>query len=464
MDWIHSTTLEDCARIPANAGPLALYVWTQSGGAPYDPQAPRWPVRLGRARDVAELLGVSVPTARRALSELRHWCHELRPGQWTPRMGVWTPLEDGPTDRIGRPLYVRIDRRAVVRLVGLARGADPRRARKAFQIAALALPRMRSAAHAGRRSIALTNDHIVDRISTSRSTIAPAVSLLENAELVVALRGRHRRLSTGAGLLSEIPKVRRTPQRSPQVVENFDQRGDQTSTAGVITTVPPLLGEQDRLYAPHHRARAREGSASGGGKHSQRVVKELKRATWADGSPVFPALGDRGAKVLAQHCHQAEDVEAWIASEVMNLSDSATANPAGLLVYLAREEGSRPGAPSTSELARRSKAAKQDRSGWSEPVHLRRFLRCYKGQTLADHRAETAPRLTPDELAHQRQEMARHSEEADRLMARAAQSAETRRQSRATRPAAPPPPPPIDRAANKTKIEELLSQLQETTI
>ena len=447
MDWIHSTTLADCARIPANAGPLALYIWTQSGGAPYDPEAPRWPVYLGTAAEVGKLLGVSTPTARRALSELRAWCHELRPGQWTPRLGVWTDLDAGHTDQQGRPLYVRIDRRAVLRLVGLSRGAHPQRARKAFQLAAMALPRLRSAAHAGRRSISLTNGQITQEIATSRSTIAPAVELLEAAELVAQVGRGHRRLSALSGLLCEIPKVRRG--------------GDQSSTGGVIRSVPPILREQDHTNAPHHRAPAREDEGGGGSLTSISVIEKLKTATWADGSPVLPGLGDRGARLLASHCKRPEDVEAWIESEVMNLSDPSTANPSGLLVYLSKEEGSRPGTSSTSEQARRAKAAKADRSGWQEPHHARRFHRLYRGETMAERLKAQREECPPD-----LEEMAAHAAEFERIQASHSDKVRELR-------AAEPPPPRVrapaprssreDRQRNRSKMSDLLARLQETT-
>ena len=61
MDWIYSTHLDQLATLEPTAAMLGLMVWTQSGGAPYQDDAPRFPVGIGSVTDAAELLGVSRP-------------------------------------------------------------------------------------------------------------------------------------------------------------------------------------------------------------------------------------------------------------------------------------------------------------------------------------------------------------------------------------------------------------------
>jgi hypothetical protein len=194
------------------------------------------------------------------------------------------------------------------------------------------------------------------------------------------------------------------------------------------------------------------------------IAQELQAATWADGSPVLPALGSRGAAVLAQHCESSSDVEAWIESEIMNLSDPETANPAGLLVYLAREQGSRPGTSSSSERARRAKAEKNNRLRMDGPAHVQRFDKVFRGLATRQRLEEERRALPIDHEA-----MAANRLEAEKIEALITQGAAARRAAELDRlrPRVKAPPRPeqsaSERRANRSKMSALLAHLQETT-
>lgn len=337
MDWITSTHLADLSTLEPAAAMLGLVVWTKSGGAPYQEQSPRYPVRLGSRAAIAQDLGMSAATIKRHWASFESAFVQTACGGWTPALSHWRdPAEHGPKDSAGRPLYVRIHPQAVAALTSLCRHAPARTAWAAFRIAIRVLPRLRSAAHRGSASVVWTNDQIASQLGMGRSTLTAALALLERRGLIQIGGKRYRRISATRGLLAAIPSVRESgysqpyphPVEKPQeVITTGPQGGSQQDRSSYEV-------EQDRSVEQASRAGARDGDCD-----SQEVIQVLMDA--------LPGLAPEAARELARFCRSPLDALEWVYQESNVMGQSRAANPVGIFIYLARSGASRPGVPSS---------------------------------------------------------------------------------------------------------------------
>jgi hypothetical protein len=326
---------------------LGLLVWTQSGGAPYTPEAPRFPVTVGTPADAARYLGFSAPTVRRHWQSFESAFAALDGGRYTPALSTWRDPSSGPVDAKGRPLYVKITPKAVRALTTLGRCAPAKLAWSAFKIAIAILPRLRAAQHQGRRFIVWTNDQIAASLQMGRTAITRAWRLLETRGVVATVGGRYRKISTANGLLAGIPKPGDRarlgfPQPVDDVVENFG-RSDQNGTARTIKTGPILKDKQD----PNSEHTPREA----------RGVECPDRQIWAIFGQRFPGMQRKAIAYLASFCDSPESAADWIAAEGPALEEAD--NPPGLMLYLARSNQSRPGRLSNWSRKIEDKAARR---------------------------------------------------------------------------------------------------------
>jgi hypothetical protein len=326
---------------------LGLLVWTQSGGAPYTPEAPRFPVTVGTCSDAARYLGISTPTVRRHWAGFRRAFVELDGGRYTPALSTWRDPSSGPVDSKGRPLYVKITPKAVKALTTLGHCAPAKLAWSAFKIAIGLLPRIRAAQYHGRRFVVWTNDQIAAALNMGRTAITRALRLLEARGVVVTVGGRYRKISTGAGLLAGIPKPgeredRIYPHPVDNPVDNFG-RSDQNGTARVIKTGPILKDEQD----PNSEHTPREA----------RGVECPDQQIWGVFGRRFPGMQRKAIAFLASLCDSPKSAEEWIADEGPALESAD--NPPGLMLYLAKSNQSRPGRLSNWSRKIEHKAAKR---------------------------------------------------------------------------------------------------------
>jgi DNA-binding transcriptional ArsR family regulator len=384
MDWISSTHLEQLATLEPSAAMLGLVVWTQSGGAPYQADAPRFPVRVGSISDAAELLGMSRATVKRHWPSFTAAFVELDPGRFTPSITAWRdPAVIGPRDAQGRPLYVRVHQDAVRALTQLARHASARTAWAAFKLAVRLLPRLRSDAHRGKGSTVWTNDQIASQLGMGRTTLTRALQLLERCGLVVTFGGRYRRISTRDGLLALVPRVRSPG--FPQPVENHHQR---------ITTGPPDRSysyrspkgvELDQTQEQAPRAR---GTAVGVCSHAEKIQIFQEH---------LPTLSDIAALELAKLVSSPLQASEWVHQETNVMTDPDTADPVGTFLWLVRHGGSRPGKPSawSKKLARAGQGSPQRPLTPEEQAEAVAELQAHQIQMerLRGERQEQADRL-----------------------------------------------------------------------
>lgn len=331
MDWIYSTHLAQLATFQPATAYLGLCVWTKSGAAPYQHDAPHYPVTLGTPADAAAFTGLALPTVRRHWADLKRAFVEIEPGRFAPSLSAWQEPTEGPTDAKGRPLYVRLAPQAVQALSTLPRCAPAKLAWSAFKIAVALLPRMRAAAYRGRDFVVWTNDQICDALKIGRSTLKRAFTLLEARGLLFFVRGRYRKICTRNGLLAMQPASgERYQQPVQKPVDNF-RRSDQTGTAAVIKSGPILKDELDLTKEQTPReARAVECP-------DPQVVKVIKNE--------FPTLQPKGVADIAKRCKSASHAQQWIDQErpALEIAD----NPPGLFLYLIKTNQSALGKPST---------------------------------------------------------------------------------------------------------------------
>ena len=344
MDWICSTHLDQLATLEPSAAMLGLLVWTQSGGAPYQEDAPRFPVKIGSISDAAQLLGVSRPTVKRHWPSFSSAFIELDSGRFTPSITAWNDAGVvGPQDAKGRPLYVRISQAAVRALCSLAKHASARTAWAAFKLALKLLPRLRADAYRGRGFTVWTNDQVAARMGMGRTTLTRAFHLLEARGIISSCGGRYRKISTSLGLLSVVPGIRRTCGKPVETVDN------------PITTGPPdrsysdrssYEDKQDQIREQAPRARARHGCPPPG------VVQAFQDE--------LPGLSEGAARELSRHVSSELEAVEWVYQELNVLSSRTVADPVGTFLWLVREGQSRPGRPSPW-------SRKQMRRGYKSP-------------------------------------------------------------------------------------------------
>ena len=364
MDWIFSTHLEQLATFPPSVGMLGLMVWTKSGGAPHQEEPTRYPVTIGSARDAAAALGLSRSTVARHWPAFKRAFVEVDPGRFYPSITEWKEPTDGPTDSKGRGLYVRLTSEAVTGLSTLGKCANGGAAWSAFRLGVAMLPRLRAASARGRNSIVWTNDQIAARLGMGRTAITKALSLLERRGLIVTKIGRYRRISTVAGILNTIPKVRRagSAQRFAQPVDN-SIAVSQNGTAACVKTGPIL--KENKIHSKDKHRPLRGGDD---------CSRELSVLVFQER---FPQIQSRAAIELASYCPTPDKARRWLAAESAAL-DTAD-NPPGMLLYLARSKQSAPGLRSTwaTRLAKddEKRAARRQSAGLDLPAETPETLR-----------------------------------------------------------------------------------------
>jgi hypothetical protein len=193
------------------------------------------------------------------------------------------------------------------------------------------------------------------------------------------------------GLLNQIPNSdsRKIPRGS-----NMDPRGSNMD--------PSLYIESKGSIKTEQRAPTREGAdASRRGDCLDldnlriKISRTFQAAKWESEEPIFPNLSDRGALELAGFCDTPEDVDRWVRSEALGLSGSDTENPAGLLLYLAENQGSRPGDPSAWEQSRRRKIKGGHRF---DPYTPAPWERIRPAGTSPEKEPPKSPKLTTGEV------------------------------------------------------------------
>lgn len=351
MDWICSTHLDQLATLEPSAAMLGLMIWTQSGGAPYQEDAPRFPVQIGSMSDAAELLGMSRPTLKRHWPSFSSAFLELDAGRFTPSITAWNdPSVVGPQDAKGRPLYVRISRAAVRALCSLTKHASARTAWAAFKLALKLLPRLRADAHRGRGFTVWTNDQVAAQMSMGRGTLTRAFQLLESLGIISSCGGRYRKISTARGLLAVVPGIRRACGKPVDSVEK------------PITTVPRDRSysyrssyevEHDQIREQAPRAPARRGCPSPG------VVQAFQEQ--------LPGLSDVAARKLSAHVSTALEAVEWVCQEGNVLSSREVSDPVGTFLWLVRDGQSRPGRPSSWSRKLERKGHKSASRPMTEP-------------------------------------------------------------------------------------------------
>jgi hypothetical protein len=344
MDWIYSTHLDQLATLEPTAAMLGLMVWTQSGGAPYQDDAPRFPVGIGSVTDAAELLGVSRPTVKRHWASFTSAFVELDPGRFTPSITAWNDPElVGPTDSMGRPLYVRISQATVRALCSLTKHASARTAWAAVKLALKLLPRLRADAYRGRGFTVWTNDQVAAQMGMGRTTLTRAFQLLEARGLISSCGGRYRKISTAIGLLTVVPGIRRSCGKPVETVEKSITTGPRDRS---YSDRSPKGVERDQIREQAPRAGARRGCPPPG------VVQAFQDQ--------LPGLSEDAALELSGHVSSELEAVEWVYQESNVLSSRTVADPVGTFLWLVREGQSRPGRPSPW-------SRKQLRRGYKSP-------------------------------------------------------------------------------------------------
>lgn len=345
------------------AGPLGLRVLSLSGGNAHDPNAPRFPVYIGGQAEAARALGVSRSAVSRHWATFRHSFDEASPGRYYPGDVLGDPFSCGPMTRGGLPRYCKITPAAVQRLCRLneiaqserekAKGpedwrssASLRLAAAAFRVALHLLPRIRAAAAQGDRFVLVSMAKTAKGASVSKSTMRPALMLLQAAGLLSISQGARWRAATDRGLLSET-KAPKISTRSPSYPQ-----APRKCTPGVSEVYPSIYRGQDldrKPYAP----RPALGEVCP-------IAQAFQKATHpADhpyqGERALPGLTDKQAAGLARFVSSVEEAEAWIEQEREALCGSDIRSPARWFVKCAQNGWTAPGTPSARTTTIRGK-------------------------------------------------------------------------------------------------------------
>ena len=345
MFWVYSTHLQEIANFPGALGPLSLYVWARSGGCPWDETPTRHPVTLGTRAEIARRLGLSRSTVRRLWPAFSERFEEIDPGRYLPRPEAWKDPRDKCT-REGSPVYVRIHPKALAALLDLFQKNPTKAAASAFRVACRLLPVLRAY---GAALAPFPTSRVSQSLGMSKAATLAGRRLLVASGLAAFDISRGFVCAQPLGLLHLIPVA--DSRKAP--------RGSNVNGWGFKSAPPSIYIEDKGEIKAAPRARARRAAAPRRGacldKKRISISKRLQAVKWSDDRPIFPGLSDRGALELAGYCEGPDDVDRWIRSEVLTLSDPATVNPSGLLLRLAQDQGSRPGVPSQWEAQKRRK-------------------------------------------------------------------------------------------------------------
>lgn len=345
MKWIHITHLRTVAKLSGPVAALSLYTWTRSGGAPYAQPAHRYPVELGAQEALAERVGVSSRTMRRHRAEMLEALVEVRPGHYTPSASWPDPWHDGPKDKQGRPLYVKITDKAVDEMVSLAKHAPAQTAHAALRLACALVVEMRLArlrgktyatAHNGQRYGSKYRSP-VDVAGLTDKTAAKAFALLASRGLIVLEKGKGRRVSSTRGHLAALPSVENYCGKPG---ENARQAGQGSEVAPDKLTTPKPFGFIQLERTEPSRACASDGEHDGMDTQPENKIEEIAKAI----ANAVPGMDVGGARHVAKYCASVEEAEEWVADEIHHITSRD--NPAGTFISLARRGLSRPGRPS----------------------------------------------------------------------------------------------------------------------
>lgn len=341
MNWIHNAHLGEVATLPSFVAPFSLYILTQSGGCPWDSNPKRFPVRLGTKKEIGERFGASRSTLHRHWKTVERLFEEVSPGRFLPRVEKWQNPSNFQTKE-GKPVYSRISPVAVENLCEIFRKEKAKTALSAFRLACSLLPRLRAAQSAGRSFVVWTSEQVEESLKMGRRTISAAWNMLARFGLITRIQWRYRKISTCSGLLSIIPSTEIKAKRQTCQIETTNVSDRNTHSFGMINEFK------------NASSRVREDGACLD-KPRITISKRFQDIEFADGSKIFPDLNEKGSLELAGFCSHVDDVETWVRSEILSLTDGEILNRSGLLLHLAKDQNSRPGLPSTWEKQRRRK-------------------------------------------------------------------------------------------------------------